>query len=119
MSFDNQTKIKSTPTPVGRFAGHMSPAWPTELAKCKSNEDLFALVDTGFINPDALNEVRARGLYQEFLEWKRRKLADVFRCNACGHELPKTFQLRSEGFCYMCDPDIKLEEPLSDQPLTK
>jgi hypothetical protein len=72
--FDAQTKIKHTATPYGKFKGPLSPSWSSELEKCKSEEDLFALVmPTGFINPDAFNEVQARGLYPKYCEWKRKQ----------------------------------------------
>ena len=61
-------------TPYGYFPAPMSPAFTTALAKCEKDEDLFALVEeNGFINPDAFNEVNARGLYFKYKEWKTSK----------------------------------------------
>lgn len=42
------------------------------MTKCKTNEDLFNLVEEkGFINPDAFTELNASGLYEEYQEWKK------------------------------------------------
>ena len=46
-------------------------------------------------------------------------LADGFICQGCKHELPIDFNVRTEGFCYLCDPNITLEECLSDAPLER
>jgi len=48
-----------------------------------------------------------------------RLLADGFTCQACNHHLPIEFNVRTEGFCYLCDPNITLEECLSDEPLER
>ncbi len=41
---------------------------------------------------------------------------ETFICTSCKHTLPKTFQVRTPGFCYLCDPNVTLEECLSDKP---
>ena len=46
-------------------------------------------------------------------------LADGFICQGCKHELPMDFNLRTEGFCYLCDPNITLDECLSDEPIER
>ena len=46
-------------------------------------------------------------------------LADGFICQGCKHELPMDFNLRTEGFCYLCDPNITLAECLSDEPIER
>lgn len=43
----------------------------------------------------------------------------VFTCQSCKHELPIDYQMRTEGFCYLCDPHITVEELLSDKPFVK
>ena len=48
-----------------------------------------------------------------------RLLADGFTCQACNHHLPIEFNVRTEGLCYLCDPNITLEECLSDEPLER
>lgn len=58
-------------TPFGFFKAPLDPSWPRKLARCHSNEDLFCLVITkGLVDPDALNEVQARGLYEQYLAWR-------------------------------------------------
>lgn len=42
---------------------------------------------------------------------------DGFTCQACNHYLDNEFNMRTEGFCYLCDPNITIEELLSDDPL--
>lgn len=42
-----------------------------------------------------------------------------FCCKSCNHVLPIKFQIRTEEYCYMCDPNITLDECLSDKPLLK
>lgn len=44
-------------------------------------------------------------------------LVKYFTCKGCNCQLEMTFQLRTEGFCYLCDPDITLEECLSEKPI--
>lgn len=46
-------------------------------------------------------------------------LADGFICQGCKHELPMDFNLRTEGFCYLCDPNITLAECISDEPIER
>ena len=40
--------------------------------------------------------------------------SEVFTCRACGHELPRQFNVKTEGFCYLCDPAVTLEECLNE-----
>lgn len=66
-----QTFVK---TPVGIFRGPLSPKFEDRLKDCRSDEDLFSLVDCrGFIDPDALNEVLARNLYPEYKKWQKKE----------------------------------------------
>lgn len=46
-------------------------------------------------------------------------MVDYFTCQSCKHNLPIEFNVRTEGFCYLCDPNITLEECLSDEPLER
>ena len=46
-------------------------------------------------------------------------ITDVFKCRACNQELPIAFNVITEGFCFLCDPNVTLEECLSDEPLEK
>ena len=47
------------------------------------------------------------------------KNAKNFTCQNCKHELPNKFNLRTKGYCYLCDPNITLDECLSDKPISK
>jgi len=48
-----------------------NPFWRHTVALCTSKEELFEQVEPhGFINPDALNELTAQGLYNDYLNWK-------------------------------------------------
>jgi len=61
-------------TPLGPYQAPLAPNWPAKLAQCETEEDLFALVrENGMVNPDALAEVLARGLYGEYLSWTKRE----------------------------------------------
>jgi len=40
-----------------------------------------------------------------------------FKCKGCSCELTADYSLRTEGWCYLCDPNITLEELLSDKPI--
>lgn len=42
-----------------------------------------------------------------------------FTCRGCNNELPSEYNVRTDGFCFLCDPKITLEECLSDEPLTR
>jgi hypothetical protein len=39
----------------------------------------------------------------------------TFTCKGCGHDLPTEFSLKTKDFCYLCDPDISIDE-LIDGP---
>ena len=42
-----------------------------------------------------------------------------FVCKNCNHELPKTFSVKTDQYCYLCDPKVTLEECLQkDYPKT-
>lgn len=58
-------------TPIGRIEAPLDPCFATDLHRCKTNVDLFLLVERGgYIYPDALNEIMVRGLYNNYLQWK-------------------------------------------------
>jgi len=63
---------ETVPTPIGDITAPVDPTFEDRLAECETREDLFELVHTeqGHVDPDALAEVRARGLYQEYQAWK-------------------------------------------------
>jgi len=64
-------KAKYVDTPVGSFSFPMNPRFLNKLDACKTNENLFMLVEhKGFINPDAFTEIVARGLGNEYKKWK-------------------------------------------------
>jgi len=51
-----------------------NPFWRCTVALCATKEEIFEEVEPdGFINPDALNEVTAQGLYTEYLDRKHFK----------------------------------------------
>ena len=67
-------KARFIKTPVGKFPFPMNPAFSKTLGNCKTDEDLFRLVEEkGFINPDAFTELNARGLYSKYKEWKNQQ----------------------------------------------
>lgn len=41
----------------------------------------------------------------------------TFKCKGCGHELPGNFQMRTEGYCYLCDPKVTVDELLNQKTL--
>lgn len=66
-----KAKAQHVQTPVGNFPFPMNPAFSKTLKNCKTNEDLFELVEeNGFINPDAFTELTARGLNNEYRIWR-------------------------------------------------
>ena len=72
--FDTAVKAKTIKTPVGFLRAPLHPLFASKLARCERNEDLFALVSVGgLIDPDAFNEVRARGLYGQYVQWRDRE----------------------------------------------
>lgn len=42
-----------------------------------------------------------------------------FICKGCNCDVSEELCLRTPEFCYLCDPNIKLEELLSDKPIKK
>jgi hypothetical protein len=45
-------------------------------------------------------------------------LAAVFTCKGCQCTISTDYIMRTDGWCYMCDPNITLEELLSDKPIS-
>lgn len=41
----------------------------------------------------------------------------LFTCTSCNHELPESFQMRTPGYCYLCDPHVTVEELLKEEPI--
>jgi Asp-tRNA(Asn)/Glu-tRNA(Gln) amidotransferase B subunit len=46
-----------------------------------------------------------------------RNVLSRFTCKWCKHTLPMKFQMRTKDYCYMCDPNITLEELLTDKEI--
>lgn len=44
-------------------------------------------------------------------------LNQTFVCKGCTHELPNSYSMRTDGYCYLCDPAITLAECVSDEPI--
>jgi hypothetical protein len=44
-------------------------------------------------------------------------VSSSFVCGGCGHTLDLSFSLRTKGYCYLCDPNITLEELLSEEEI--
>lgn len=42
-----------------------------------------------------------------------------FKCKGCSCILLNDYSLRTEGWCYLCDPNITLDELLSDNPIER
>jgi len=63
---------ETVPTPTGGVTAPFDPTFEDRLAECETREELFELVRTerGHVDPDALAEVRARGLYEAYQAWK-------------------------------------------------
>ena len=36
----------------------------------------------------------------------------TFTCKQCGHLLPVDMSMRTEGYCYLCDPNVTVKELL-------
>lgn len=42
---------------------------------------------------------------------------NLFKCIGCNHTLPIIFQMKTENYCYLCDPNITLDELLKSTPI--
>jgi len=68
-----ERKAQTIDTPNGPHAAPFDPSFEDRLADCNSKEDLFMLVRrNGYVDPDALAEVEARGLLGAYYEWKQQ-----------------------------------------------
>jgi len=68
--FNTSVVAKTIRTPVGRLKAPLHPLFAKRLSGCTCNADLFALVcPRNYVDPDALNEVEARGLMGAYAEW--------------------------------------------------
>lgn len=50
---------------------------------------------------------------------KAESQPDSFVCKGCNHILDNVYVMRTEGWCYMCDPHVTLEELLADEPVAE
>lgn len=48
-----------------------------------------------------------------------KSITESFTCIHCGHELDKSFCMRTSGYCYLCDPRIQTSELLSEEPIKR
>jgi hypothetical protein len=48
-------------------------------------------------------------------EMKLHDRKKVFVCSACNHELPISYSIKTENYCYMCDPNVTIEELLYEK----
>lgn len=63
------------------------------------------------VTETAWEKAKLEGLKDEDLE-------PAFECHGCGHVfLPDVCSLRTDGYCYLCDPNITVDELLSDAPI--
>ncbi len=56
--------------------------------------------------------------YPELLNFQQPQESETeptFTCQGCKHELPMNFSMRTPDYCYMCDPNITVDE-LLQQP---
>lgn len=44
---------------------------------------------------------------------------ETFNCKGCGHNLPKDYQIKTDGYCYLCDPNVTVDELLKDFEASK
>jgi len=72
------------------------------------------------ISEEEYLKANCRGALRQYsLAEPSTRLADGFTCQGCKHQLPMEFNVRTKNFCYLCDPNITLEECLSDEPLER
>jgi hypothetical protein len=38
-----------------------------------------------------------------------------FVCQGCKCEVPNDFSVKTDGYCYLCDPEVTLDECLQDE----
>lgn len=68
-----ELKARTINTPFGEFKAPLNPHFTENLKSCEADEDLFELVNPN-VNPYALNEVEARGIYPYYWKWVNEKL---------------------------------------------
>jgi hypothetical protein len=47
---------------------------------------------------------------------RKVKKPKTFKCKGCGHKLPPEFCMRTKNYCYLCDPNVTLDELLNNSP---
>jgi|GEM_PF-4589446 hypothetical protein len=106
--------------------GPLDPGFAKRLAPAKTNEDLFYLCkhESGFLDPDAFNEIRHRGLLQDFEDWitaNTTRTEQGIRCRTGRH------LWRGESDAVRCcdgihsrayDPSKRVHYWLRDEPST-
>jgi 16S rRNA G966 N2-methylase RsmD len=53
--------------------------------------------------------------HQATPEMKAHDREERFICEACNHELPISYSIKTKNYCYMCDPNITMEELLYEK----
>jgi len=38
-----------------------------------------------------------------------------FKCEGCKHTLPSEYSIRTENYCYLCDPNVTVDELLKER----
>ena len=46
------------------------------------------------------------------MKTEKNEQQETFVCQGCKHELELKFSIKTQGWCYLCDPNISLEELL-------
>lgn len=86
-------------------------------------QEIIKAVDTGFEEgskfPEDIKLKNAEDYYEQRFGKQQAIKPATFICKGCNHELPMEFNLRTEGYCHLCDPNITLEECLSDEPIKR
>ncbi len=47
---------------------------------------------------------------------KKKKIENnqaVFKCKGCEHELPLNYSMKNPKYCYLCDPEVTIDELLN------
>ncbi len=45
---------------------------------------------------------------------KLKNSQESFKCKGCKHELPLDYSMKNPEYCYLCDPEVTVDELLKD-----
>ena len=83
-----------------------------------SVEDIYIEIEAIFMDCESDYDKRLKTykvLNEMLPKWEGNKLENnqaSFKCKGCEHELPFNYSMKNPEYCYLCDPEVTIDELL-------